>query len=54
MPKKSRVRAHGTQAEQQSNTTRALYKTLSIQDDAVNNDLKQIYENNTWNLKEVF
>ncbi len=58
MPKKSRVRAHGTQAGQQSNTENyksiASYKTLSIKDDAVNNYLKQIYENNIWNLKEKF
>ena len=56
MPKKSRVRAHGSQAGQQSNTEHyksiASYKTLSIKDDAVNNYLKQIYENNIWNLKK--
>ena len=58
MPKKSRVRAHGSQAGQQSNTEHyksiTSYKTLSIKDDAVNNYLKQIYENNIWNLKEKF
>ena len=58
MPKKSRVRAHGTQAGQQSNTENyksiASYKTLSIKDDAVNNYLKEIYDNNIWNLKLKF
>jgi hypothetical protein len=37
MPKKSRVRAHGTQAGRQSNTeiykSMASYKTLNIKDD---------------------
>ena len=58
MPKKSRVRAHGSQAGQQSNTeiykSLASYKTLSIKDDVLNNYLKEIYENNIWNLKGKF
>jgi hypothetical protein len=58
MPKKSRVRAHGTQAGQQSNTENykliASYKTLSIKDDVLNQYLKDIYENNIWNLKLKF
>ena len=58
MPKKSRVRAHGSQAGQQSNTeiykSIASYKTLSKKDDVLNNYIKEIYENNIWNLKEKF
>ena len=58
MPKKSRVRAHGSQAGQQSNTeiykSLASYKTLTIKDDVLNNYLKEIYENNIWNLKGKF
>ena len=57
MPKKS-VRAHGTQAGQQSNTEKyksiASYKTLSIKDDSVNEYLKSIYDTNIWNLKDKF
>lgn len=57
MPKKS-VRAHGTQAGQQSNTENyksiASYKTLSIKDDSVNEYLKSIYDTNIWNLKDKF
>jgi hypothetical protein len=58
MPKKSRVRAHGSHAGQQSNTeiykSIASYKTLSIKEDVLNDYLKQIYENNIWNLKGKF
>ena len=58
MPKKSRVRAHGTQAGQQSNIeiykSIASYKTLSIKDDALNDYLKEIYNTNIWNLKGKF
>jgi hypothetical protein len=58
MPKKSRVRAHGTQAGQQSNTeiykSMASYKTLNIKDDLLNQNLKDLYENNIWNLKLKF
>ena len=58
MPKMSRVRAHGSQAGQQSNTeiyrSLASYKTLTIKDDVLNNYLKEIYANNIWNLKGKF
>ena len=57
MPKKS-VRAHGTQAGQQSNTEKyksiASYKTLSIKNDTINEYLKSIYDTNIWNLKDKF
>ena len=58
MPKKSRVRAHGTQAGQQSKTETyksiASYKTLNIKDDILNQNLKDIYDNNIWQLKFKF
>jgi hypothetical protein len=58
MPKKSRVRANGTQAGQQSKTeiykSIASYKTLNIKDDLLNQNLKDLYENNIWNLKLKF
>jgi hypothetical protein len=57
MPKKS-VRAHGTQAGQQSNTelykSLSSYKTLIEIQDETNSYLKDIYENNIWNLKGKF
>ncbi len=57
MPKKS-VRAHGTQAGQQSNTENyksiASYKMLSIKNDTINEHLKSIYDTNIWNLKVKF
>jgi hypothetical protein len=58
MPKKSRVRAHGTQAGQQSKTETyksiASYKTLNIKDDILNQNLKDLYDNNIWQLKFKF
>ena len=58
MPKKSRVRAHGTQAGQQSKTeiykSIASYKTLNIKDDILNQNLKNIYDDNIWHLKFKF
>ena len=57
MPKKS-VRAHGTQAGQQSNTevykSISSYKTLITKPDDINKVLKEIYDNNIWNLQEKF
>ena len=57
MPKKS-VRAHGTQAGQQSNTefykSISSYKSLITKSDDVNNFLQEIYNNNIWNLQEKF
>ena len=57
MPKKS-VRAHGTQAGQQSNTeiykSISSYKTLITKSDDINKYLQEIYNNNIWNLQDKF
>ena len=55
MPKKSRVKAHGTQAGLQSNTelykSISAYKTLVEIPDETNSYLKDVYENNIWNYR---
>jgi hypothetical protein len=57
MPKKA-VRNHGTQGGDQSNTEfyKKLenYKTLTIVDDALNQSIKELYDNNIWGLKTKF
>ena len=57
MPKKG-VRKHGTQAEEQTQTehykTIQNYKELITKNDNITKDLKELYDNNIWNLKEKF
>jgi len=57
MPRKT-IRNHGTQGGEQSNTEfyKKLenYKTLTIVDDALNQSIKELYDNNIWGLKTKF
>ena len=57
MPRKT-IQRHGTQAQQQSQVEYYKdiknYKSLLMPDDELNKLIKDIYNNNIWNLKETF
>ncbi len=57
MPRKT-VKQHGTQGGEQTSTEHYKkienYKTLTIVDDGLNQAIKDLYDNNSWNLKSKF
>ena len=58
MGKRKGVNNHGSQAGQQSQTefykVLGNYKSLKIENDAISDKIKSIYDNNIWDLKEKF